>query len=150
MIQRKQTLFLLQLAFLGISLFFIPVQFIITQANPSHVCLMPLSSEFFHSTLGHYGAIALNIIAVIITVITIFIYRKRELQVKLCYTVAAIYLVLVLMLAFCPFVELKEGISIKNNVFGYIICIIAAFTAYLAAFFVKKDIELLKSTDRIR
>jgi hypothetical protein len=151
MIQRKQTLFLLQLAFLGISLLFIPVQFILSKAAPEHLSLVPMTNDLYHSTLGHYAAIVLNALAIGISIITVFIYKKRELQVKLCYLLVVIYLILLAMIAFCPFLENNtNAISITNNIFAYIICVISASTAYLAAFFVKKDIELLKSTDRIR
>ncbi len=150
MIQRKQTLFLLQLIFLSVSLLFIPIQFIVMPSNNINVYLLPLSG-LYQSTAGHFAAIIINGFAIILALITIFLFKKRTLQLKLCYILIMLFLLLIGMLAFCPFVEIKENIfEIKTNVFGYIIFSVGALSAYLAARFIKKDIELLKSTDRIR
>jgi len=150
MIQRVQTLFLLQLIFLSVSLFFIPVQFIVTGNNHINIYFLPIG-VMFHSTAGHIAAIAINSLAILIALVTIFLFKKRELQLKLCYALVLFYIVLIGMIAFCPFAEKQENISqIKTNAFGYVICSVCIISAYLAARFVKKDIELLKSTDRIR
>lgn len=151
MIQRVQTLFLLELAFLSISLFFIPVQYINSDAQEIAVSFLPISAGGFTSTLGHSAAIAINFICLVIAFATIFLYRKRELQVKLSYTLMFLYLVLIGMLALCPFVNVDSSIAtVSSNAFGYIILSVSLVSAFLAAKFVKKDIELLKSTDRIR
>lgn len=97
------------------------------------------------------AAIALNALAILISVITIFLFKKRELQVKLCYALMAIYFILTVMLVFCPFVQKNENISgIKTNAIAYAIFGVCIISSALAARFVKKDIELLKSADRIR
>jgi len=151
MIQRKQTLFLLEIAFLSISLLFIPVQFIISGTEQIPVNLLPLNSGPFVSTAGHFAAIGINALAFIIAIVTIFLFKKRELQVKLCYTLMGLYFILTGMLAFCPFVAETDAMSdIKKNVFGYALLGVMIISAALAARFIKKDIELLKSADRIR
>lgn len=147
MIQRKQTLFLLQLIFLSISLLFVPTQVILNGAITTGVTLTPVSGI---STTGHFAAIAINLLGLVIGVLTIFLFKNRELQVKLCYVLMVLYIVLPLMMAFCPFVNLLAGETAGKTFFGYIICVVAALSAFLAARFVKKDIELLKSADRIR
>lgn len=151
MIQRVQTLFLLELAFLSVSLFFIPVQYINADSQEIAVSFLPLTEGGFTSTLGHSAAIAINFLCLLIAFITIFLYRKRELQVKLSYTLMFMYIVLIGMLALCPFVHDDSGkATVNTNAFGYIILSVSLVSAFLAARFVKKDIELLKSTDRIR
>jgi hypothetical protein len=152
MIQRKQSLFLLQLAFLSLSLLFVPVQLIKTEVNPIPVSLVPVNEAAYASTGGHLAAIALNAVGLILAFMTIFLYRKRELQIKLCYALAAIYVILPLMMALCPFVGSASTTppEIEKNFFGYIISAVAVISALLAARFIKKDIELLKSADRIR
>lgn len=150
MIQRKQTLFLLQLAFLSLSLLFIPSQ-VKLGGEPQGITLIPITEGGISSTTGHLAAIALNALGLILAFITIFLFKKRELQVKLCYVLAAIYLIIPVMMAFCPFVQpIVEGTTVQKNIFGYIICAVAVLSAILAARFIKKDIELLKSADRIR
>jgi hypothetical protein len=146
MIQRIQTLFLLQLAFLGISLFFIPVQFLLSGTTAVNVQLLP----FAGSTGGHIAAVAINGFGVLLSIITIFLFKKRELQVKLCYILIVLYLIIISMFAFCPLVAKPEAAEIKTSAFAYIVCTVCIISAFLAARFVKKDIELLKSTDRIR
>jgi hypothetical protein len=152
MIQRKQTLFLLQLAFLTLSLLFVPTQMIVTGVAPIHVALIPVNEAGYASTIGHLAAIGLNAVGLVLAFITIFLFKKRELQVKLSYLLAVIYVVLPLMMAFCPFIGSVSEVApkIEKNPFGYIICVVAVLSAILAARFIKKDIELLKSADRIR
>ena len=149
MIQRKQTLFLIELIFLGLSLLFVPCQTILTQALATNIYLMPLVN--FQSTSGHLFAIALNFIGIVIATIAIFAFKKRELQVKLCYGLMAIWLILIPMMLLCPFVIKTETInSIQVHYFVIAIGLFAIIAAYMAAHFIKKDIELLKSADRIR
>ncbi len=151
MIQRKQTLFLFQLIFMGIALLFIPSNTIITASTNTDVFLVPIKSEVFGSSSGHVAAIILNFIGLLLTFATIFLYKKRELQIKLCYMLILLWLVIGLMIAFCPFVIKNENIvNITIHYFACLIALFAILAAYFAIRFIKKDIELLKSADRIR
>ena len=58
MIQRKQSLFLIQILFLGLSLLFVPCQIIFTKAVATNLYLLPLTD--FQSTPGHLFAVALS------------------------------------------------------------------------------------------
>ncbi len=150
MIQRKQTLFLIQIAFLAIAFLFVPVQFFGLPTS-LHVKLLPLNGEIYTSTPCHLAAVGLNFLGLVIASATIFLYRKRDLQVKLCYLLMVIYLVIPAMAVFCPFIELKDvGQKADVNIFTYIISAVCVISAYFAARFIKKDIELLKSSERIR
>lgn len=149
MIQRKQTLFLLQLVLFSIAMLFVPHQIIYSKANPYYVCMLPLVN--YSSTTFHIVAMALNFLALVITFVTIFLYKKRELQVKLCYFLILLWLAVLALLTFCPFLQPADTIiEIKKNYFGYLCSAFAILAAYLATVFIKKDIELLKSADRIR
>ena len=149
MIQRKQTLFLIELIFLGLSLLFVPCQEILTKTTSTHVYLMPLID--FQSTTGHLFAVILNFIGLVLATITIFLFKKRELQVKLCYALIAVWVILPAMMLFCPFVVKTDAIlEVKTNYFVVAIAVFSIIAAYLAARFIKKDIDLLKSADRIR
>lgn len=151
MIQRKQTLFLFQLIFFGIALLFISSNTITTNSGTVEVSLTPITNAQLSSTTGHVAAIAINFIGLILTFATIFLYKKRELQVKLCYGLMLLWLTLSLMIAFCPFVKTNTNISnIQINYFACVMGAFAIFAAYMALRFIKKDIELLKSADRIR
>lgn len=151
MIQRKQTLFLLQLVFFGIALLFIPCNTIVTAKGAVDVQLIPLRDSLVSSSMGHLAAVTINFIGLILSFSAIFLYRRRELQVKLSYVLLAIWLILSLMIAFCPFVNKTPDVrDVEVNYFTLIIGAFAILAAFLAARFIKKDIELLKSADRIR
>jgi hypothetical protein len=149
MIQRKQTLFLIELIFLGLSLLFVPCQTILTKTTATNIYMMPLVD--FQSTTGHLFAVILNFIGLVVATITIFIFKKRELQIKLCYVLMTIWLILPAMMLFCPFVIRTEAIlEVQINYFVVAIALFSVIATFLAARFIKKDIDLLKSADRIR
>ena len=152
MIQRIQTLFLLEIAFLSISLLFIPVEFLYDKINAeSIVQLLPLSGDVFRSSEAHYAAIVINFLNIVLCFITIFSFKKRELQVKLCYVLILFYLVLSIVVVFVPLIQPSENITdSKINILSCIIFGVCIISAFIAARFIKKDIELLRSTDRIR
>src|SRR3954468_17372150 len=104
MIQRRQTLFLLELVFLGIALLFIPIGTI--AEPPQNVYLVPFSVAGYVSSPVHFIAIAINILAFTISLITIFLYRRRSLQVTLSYCVLLLWLMLGILLAWGPFVKI--------------------------------------------
>ena len=150
MIQRKQTLFLLELLFLGIALLFVPNSTIVTPNSSVSVCLLPLQAPFVSST-SHYTAIALNMAGLALTLITIFLYKRRELQMKLCYVLLIIWILLAFMVVTGNFVE--KGVEIttlERNYSALVISVFAMSAAMLAARFIRKDIDLIRSADRIR
>jgi len=150
MIQRKQTLFLLLLICMGIALLFTPSNTVTTNGQSSGISLLPCSSTDFSTNSWHLLAMSLNFIAIVLAFITIFIYKKRALQIKLCYILMLIELVITLLSSFCPLVEKSELVLVESTGFGSLIGIIGMMSAYLAARLINKDIELLKSAERIR
>ncbi|MES2681384.1 MAG: DUF4293 domain-containing protein [Bacteroidota bacterium] len=150
MIQRKQTLFLLELVFLSVSLLFVPSNVLLTREAAINVYLLPGNGAFVPST-QHYLASAINLVCLLLAIVTIFLYKKRTLQVKLCYLMMVLWAVNALLIAFSPLAIFVEGVTgIENNYFGVVIGIFAIMALFLAVRFIKKDIDLLKSADRIR
>lgn len=150
MIQRKQTLFLFQLIFCGIALLFIPSHKILSNQLSTDVFLIPSKDGSFASTTGHLAAIALNLIGLTLTFVTIFLFKKRELQIKLCYALMLIWITLIAMICFCPFVVATANMAVSINYFSSMIGVFALLAAWFAIKFIKKDIDLIKSADRIR
>jgi hypothetical protein len=149
MIQRKQTLFLLEIIFLGLALIFIPCQNIFTTTSCLNLYLLP--NDNFQTTSAHLVAVILNITGILIATTTVFLFKKRSLQVKICYTLIALWVILTSMMLFCPFVlKTAEIIEIKINYFVVGIGFFSIIAAFFAAHFIRKDINLLKSADRIR
>jgi hypothetical protein len=151
MIQRRQTLFLFELVFLSVALLFIPSQHYTWATIPTDIYLVPVNEPGLSSTAGHQAAVLINFAGLLLAFATIFLYKKRQMQVTLSYVLTLLWLVLTLMIALCPFVEgadMKTGLD--TNYFAVAIGVFAIVAGLLAARFIKKDIELLKSADRIR
>ena len=148
MIQRKQTLFLLQSLFFNIALFFIPNKYIFTDLlNKNVLYLIP----FVNSSIGHYAAITINCLLIILTLIVIFLYKKQSFQLKLGKILWFFWIILILMILFCPFTNKETNATeITTNYFSIFICFAGILTIAFASKFIKRDIELLKSSERIR
>ena len=151
MIQRKQTLFLLQLLLLGLVLIFVPCGKAYAGGAETDIFLAPLQTVHLQSSAGHWAAIAINYTALALSLIAIFLYRKLGLQRTICLVLTFLWLVLTLMIAFCPFIEAGETpVETSVNYYAVIIGILGTLGGLLAARFIKRDIELLKSAERIR
>ncbi|MBK9283353.1 MAG: DUF4293 family protein [Sphingobacteriaceae bacterium] len=150
MIQRIQSLFLIEIIFLCVSLFFVPVQHISNNGLVHPITLVPNSSIDLQPGEGLYGILGLNILTVIISGITLFMFKKRELQIKLCYLLVILFVIMICIISFYPLTEINQNMTVSDNIFAYVILIVASISAYLAAHFIKKDVELIKSSDRIR
>lgn len=153
MIQRKQTLFLMLTVFLGVSLLFFPCICVKTIKNTVDVFLIPLNDANITSSPFHLTAVGINFVCLIISAISILVFKKRKLQLKLSYLILLIWIVLSLTLIFFPviFINKNEFITeIKTSYFSFFICSVATLSAFLAAIHVNKDIKLLKNSERIR
>lgn len=150
MIQRKQTLFLLALFFAALSLTVINCNFLDVRGAKTGVSLLIIPNQDLKPSIWHYLGGGIDLIILLLSVITIFLFKNRELQIKLCYVLMLLQLALTAVVSFCPVVDLQGYITYENSGLASIIGIIGMMAAYLAARFIKKDIELLKSADRIR
>ena len=88
--------------------------------------------------------------ALILSFATIFLFKKRELQIKLCYVICVACLALLGLTIFVPFIKLNEGIKITKGFITTALLGVMFIDSFIATIFIKKDIELLKSADRIR
>ncbi len=147
MIQRIQTVFLfLSAVFAGI-LFFVPV------------ALFNVGNEVLKLSVfgveNHANALLLLILAILmlaVPFVTIFMFKKRELQLKLSS------LNVFLNALFCGLIFLFYVDKIQENLsaetityaFGTYIPLINMVLSILAMRWIKKDIELIKSVDRLR
>ena len=125
MIQRIQTVYLFIAFCLMVALAFIPF---------SSSLMVPAGA----------GIIAL------LTLVTIFLYKKRSMQIKNCYLILLL-LILIYLLDFIferqylPFADFFE-----NSRYTYIFPFIACILVYLAIRRIKKDEKLVRSLDRLR
>ena len=148
MIQRKQTLFLLVVVIIAIAQFFVPFQTATIADIKWNICLMPgCSSEVMDSNI--YFPMIFNIIILVLSVVIIFLYKNRVLQYKLSNLLVVFNIIVVALFFILPYAKnaSPEVISFKIGAF---LPLISTFFAFLAAHFIKKDEQLVRSADRIR
>ena len=146
MIQRKQTLFLLAVALIAISMFFVPFIVLAGDTHNENIFLSSVLQGYNNSNI--YYPLILNFIVIILSVIIIFLYKNRVLQYKLS-NLLIVFNVFITGLFFILSFEVAFG-TLHSYSFGAFLPIISAVFAYLAAHFIKKDEQLVRSADRIR
>jgi hypothetical protein len=147
MIQRIQTVFLfLSAVFAGV-LFFVPI----ASFNLGNE-IVNLSIFGAGNSVKALPLLILTILMLLIPFVTIFMFKKRELQLKLSS------LNVFLNAVFCGLIFLFYDNSVQENLlvetityaFGTYIPLINMVLSVLAMRWIKKDIELIKSVDRLR
>lgn len=150
MIQRKQSLFFLQSIFLSAALLFLPVCSFQLNGIRSDVTLVLFEANSAMSSGLHEAAVILNFLTLALVSLTAFIYQKRELQIRLTWLSILLWSALGGLLAYGHFVTAAEVITTQVNWLAVAICVVAVVALLFAIRFIKKDIALLKSADRIR
>jgi len=151
MIQRKQTLFLLFSILILVSYIFSPVIRLEDSTIGTNVFAYDLKKNLPFPIIGRYFVfVTLDaaIVAIALNLITIFLYKKRKLQMALCW----LSLVPVIF-AFCyTYFRWATTDETYDTIFYYgnISLGVSVVFILLAWFFIKKDEELVKSLDRLR
>lgn len=147
MIQRKQTLFLLAVVIIGILMLFIPFIGFNRGAEPFTMNLAEGISSVGISSNIYYPFI-INVLVILLTTIIIFLYKNRVLQYKLANLVVLFNVFITGLFFLLNYINVPaENISFT---IGSFLPLISAVFAYLAAHFIKKDEQLVRSADRIR
>ncbi|MBA4240273.1 MAG: hypothetical protein C0448_06080 [Sphingobacteriaceae bacterium] len=148
MIQRKQTLFLLVVVIMAITQFFITFQNIVITNGHWPICLMPgCSSDITNTNI--YFPIVFNIIILILSIIIIFLFKNRVLQYKLSNLLVVFNIFLVGLFFLLSYIKEGQTGTVSYQI-GAFLPLISAVFAYLAAHFIKKDEQMVRSADRIR
>ena len=148
MIQRKQTLFLLAVFIIAIVMIFIPFQVLFTSGACCNIALFAGNSWIILNSNMYYPNI-LNVLIIVLSIFTIFKYKNRPLQYKLSNIIALLNVFMVGLFFLLPFTQVNAGESVRY-VFGAFLPIFSMGFAFLAAHFIKKDEQLVRSSDRIR
>lgn len=157
MIQRVQTIFLLLVVVLGGVFSFMPVlNFVsydagyimgayktILVANPSVVIAKNM------------GVGVIEGVVILVSLIVIFMFKKRQLQIKLLkLNILLIALQIVALVMYMDVVKTTIGPNASDVVvgfeFGAIIPVLSLVCTYLAIWFIKKDEKLIRAADRLR
>ena len=145
MIQRIQSIFLLLTALIFGALFKVPF------AISNKPTVQFLSDGVFEVT-DHPALIGLTILGVMLALVTIFLYRKRKVQLKLGYLIIVISILLP-VLAFLLFTRASAAADpsvVVSDQAGLFLPLAGVVLAALANHFIKKDDKLVKSMDRLR
>jgi hypothetical protein len=153
MIQRIQTVYLLAALGLIICCFFFPLA---SLAGPDSslftVTLQKLSLLHLEGIVGILLQIAqiTTVVMAVLVATTIFLYRNRMLQKRLC-SIAVFVLIFLNGLVFFSLLYAKNSLSYTATYnLTAIFPMICAILVYMAERRIKKDEDLVRSLDRIR
>lgn len=161
MIQRRQTIFMFLSAIISTLLFFIPLASFTDGTSFIRFSICGIENNVEGLTLSQsntWPLIILTVLMIIVPIYTALRYKKRELQVKLCKIAMLINIVFigVVLLYFeadiQAVIDTIEGndMMMNSRYFGIAIPVVNLILQIFAIRGVKKDIELLKSIDRLR
>ncbi|MDR0232018.1 MAG: DUF4293 domain-containing protein [Dysgonamonadaceae bacterium] len=147
MIQRTQTVYLFFAAVLMLATTFFPVMCFLP--GESSFCMVDLFSLGFLSGLVCTG---FDLIAGILALIAIFLYKKRKLQIKFCYGVL-VSIVLLYISIFFSYNSIASKLSESATFFPKMALgfpLIAFVLVVMAISGIKNDEKIVNSADRIR
>jgi hypothetical protein len=102
-------------------------------------------------TSFHTLALIVNLLATVLAIVTIFLYRNRPRQITLTWTSAVLWIVCGIIITCCELVTaLADTVKTSATPYFVILFLISLLSSFFAARYIRKDIELLKSVDRIR
>lgn len=153
MIQRIQTILLLAVAIISGLLFFTPMFNLIIQDNTTY--------EFYTSKVVslaenpalvayNWMSLTLNVVMTILPLIIIFLYKKRFLQLRLCIVNIILQLGMLILMWLQVSQRAGELQATYQIQLSFCFPIIGIILTWLALRAIIKDINLLKSYDRMR
>ena len=137
MIQRIQSIFLLIVILCGACLIVFP--FVTYEGYPSLYLRNPVNI----SPLGNY-------LSMLIAIVALFCYKKRKLQIKLCYAIMLINLSLFSTVLCLTNQLFHFALQRPTFLFPTYLILLSILAAFWAGIYIKKDEELVRSADRIR
>ncbi|MGZ3884807.1 MAG: DUF4293 domain-containing protein [Bacteroidia bacterium] len=149
MIQRVQSLFLAAIVVLSALLMFLPFQEIISGDKHYLLYLMPgCLKEIVRPFI--YLPVIVNIVVALLSLACIFMYKNRQLQMRLCQVILALSAVMISALLAFRYVSFETGTYTVNHLPASVVPVLNVVFAFLARRSIKKDEELVRSADRIR
>ena len=162
MIQRRQTIFMLLSAIISALLFFVPLMSF--EANSSVMSFTIFGIENPIDTLTHsqsytWPLIVLTILMTVLPIYTLLRYKKRQHQVKMCQLDLLLNIVFIGLVFLYYEADIQKVIAaVEGDAYqlevayfiGMAIPLVNLVLEILAIRGIKKDIELLRSIDRLR
>ncbi len=147
MIQRIQTVFLLVVVACSVCLLVFPFMSYTDLFNTFTL------GDFKKSYCGfwYYTAEGLNILSLVLSLVCIFMFKKRMKQLVLTYLIGFLNVCLLTILLFTKVAVIESFLGgTKQILWSSYLPILATICAYVAGIFIKKDEELVRSAGRIR
>lgn len=149
MIQRKQTLFIAFAILLLLQLFILPLY----SFKKGEEKILFYIYGLRQISVDYFATIALNVLSIFLLLATIFLYKNRKNQMRLCKV--SMSLIAGIIAAIFYFVKNAKSLP---ELAGYTpsVCpvLVAPFGAFLLIFFanraIRNDEELVRSADRLR
>lgn len=154
MIQRIQTLYLLIAAALLVVMLFVPLAWFASEAGMFNLYAFSLQSADGGEAQSTLYLGILLLLALLLPLVTIFLYRRRLLQIRLCVVEMVFLVGTVIMEAIYYFLSRRvfSELALHNQGFkpAIVLPIVALFFTFLAARAIFRDEMLVRSADRIR
>ena len=162
MIQRRQTIFMLLSVIITALLFFTPLMSFNANDEVMRFTIFgiknPIETMSFSATYT-WPLVVLTILMTVAPLVTIFLYKKRELQVRLCRLNMLVNIIFIgLVFIYYESDVMSVIFAVENDIYtldvayfiGMAFPLVNLVLEILAIRGIKKDIELLKSVDRLR
>ena len=151
MIQRIQSIYLF-LAFVILGwIFFLPFAEFLTTNGESYIFkfngIEQNADNIYTSTLAVTVLVA---VTCLISLITILLYKKRNLQIRLCIYNSLLLIGLLICIALYSYLAIKDLDAVYNFNFASILPFIALILIVLAFRRIRQDDQLVRGLDRIR
>ena len=137
MIQRIQSIFLAVVVLCGLSFLVFP--FASYEGYPP----LFLSNPTNIAPIGNY-------LSILTALVALFCYKKRKLQINLCYLIMLVNLCLFSTVLCLTNQLYNHGVEKVTFLFPTYLILVSIVAAFWAGIFIKKDEELVRSADRIR
>jgi peptidoglycan/LPS O-acetylase OafA/YrhL len=157
MIQRIQTLFLIGAAIISVSLFFLPLSEVkVTHPDGTNdlltITLMEIKSESGSKEVPaniSYSMLIINLLVLAGTMVTIFMYKNRQAQIRLT-SITTLLLIVLIILIFRSSDSVAGVGEPPLYLTGVYLIAVQAFLYILARRAIRNDELLVRSADRIR
>lgn len=152
MIQRIQTLYLAVVTILMTLTLILPIAEFYVEGVDFTLYAFTLSSSYESYSTAWMGI--LLVLAIVLPLVTIFLFKRRTLQIRLCAVEAVLLLGVIVFIALYYWLanRMFAGFNIEHKQLGWaaIMPVLALILDVLAARAIFKDEVLVRSLDRIR
>lgn len=154
--QRIQTLYLAIAIALCIFLFYLDLAEVMVNGVVNIFDIFGLiGREIGERIFSTYAIAGLNILSILLSLVVIFMFRKRQLQIKLCQLNMVVQLAMIAVFFFMVDASVSELNMSGDEAYaeysgGSIVILVPIVFVYLALRAIKKDEALIRSADRLR